>query len=183
MNLFILLSVLLFRPGNNVDTSSIYQLQFAGIDSNAINMSSYAGKHIILYEFDAAHPDKIQMTSLDTLYKQSSNNLAIIAIPVKDFDSADISKDSLKALLRDSFQISYPVTDISQARKASAAQQHPLLDWVTHLEKNNHFDDDIAEDGYMFVISDKGVLYSIVKKDISPTGSIMQQVLSNQPNE
>jgi glutathione peroxidase-family protein len=183
MNLFILLSALLLHPGNYTDTSSIYQLQFAGIDSNTIDMSSYVGKHIILYEFDAVHPDKTQMTSLDTLYKQNSNNLAVIAIPVKDFDSADISKDGLKSLLRDSFQVSYPVTDISLAKKAATTQQHPLLGWVTHLEKNNHFDDEIAEDGYMFVISDRGVLYSIVKKEISPTSPIMQQVLSNQPNE
>src|ERR1700759_1705170 len=118
MNLFILLSAFLLHPGNYTDTSGIYQLQFAGIDSNTIDMSSYVGKHIILYEFDAVHPDKTQMTSLDILYKQNSDNLAIIAVPVKDFYSTEISKDSLKALLRDSFQISYPVTDISLAKKA-----------------------------------------------------------------
>jgi hypothetical protein len=34
----------------------------------------------------------------------------------------------------------------------------------------------------MFVISNTGMLYSILKKEFSPTGTLMQQILDNQPS-
>lgn len=181
MNFVILLSSLLLSVSGYTDTSSVYQLNFNDIDGSIVNMSSYVGKQIIVYEFNAASPDKGQMIALDSLVK-SRSNLAVIAIPVQDFDSTAISEDSLRTLLKDSFQLSYLVTDISNAKKSDSASQHPLLDWMTHVEKNMHFDDDIVADGYMFVISDAGILYSILKKEFSPTGTMMQQILGNQPS-
>ena len=180
MNLLILVSTLFFQTTNYADTSSIYQLQLKSIDNHIIDMSLYRGKQIIFYEFDAADPDKGQMVSLDSLFK-SKTNLVVIAIPVQDFNNTVVSTDSLNRLLRDSFQVSYPVTDLSMAKKSAGPQQHPLLDWATHLEKNEHFNDDVNEDGYMYVISTTGILYSIVKKEISATGPIMQQILNNEP--
>ena len=165
----------------HTDTSSIYQLQFEGIDNNIIDMSSYINEQIIVFEFDAANPDRQQIIALDSLYK-NSNNLVIIAVPVKDFDSTAISNDSLRIILKDSLQVSYPVTGISLAQKDSPGQ-HPLLNWVTHLESNNHFNDDINDAGYMFVISKTGILYSIMEKEISPSGATMQEIIINQPLE
>jgi len=180
MNILIVISTLLLCPANHVDTSGIYQLQFKNIEGNNIDMSSYKGKQIILYEFNAANPDRDQMIELDSLFK-SKSNLMVIAIPVKDFSGTSVSIASLNALLKDSLQLSYPVADLSMAGKTAAAQQHTLLDWVTHVEKNEHFNDDIDDEGYMFVISNTGILYSIMKKEINPTGSVMQEVLSNGP--
>lgn len=178
--LLVLLSILFFSflPPE----SSLYDMQFKSLDTGTIDMSSYKSKKLIIVEFHAGKPNYAQLLSLDTLYRQHKNNLSVIAVPVADFGQAMPEKDLIK-LVRDSLKLSYPVTAVSNAQKKQGYGQHSLLQWLTSKAKNRHFDADVEEEGQLYVISETGILYAVLKQKISPTGSMMQEVLGRQVTE
>lgn len=162
------------------DDSNVYRLHFKGIDSTVINMSDFAGKQILVVEFETSAPDRKYLLSLDSLYKSRSNSLQVIGVPVNNSDTAT-QKSDLVNLFRDSLEISFIITDISKAKKSSNNNQHALLKWLTNVSSNRHFDNDIEDNGRMFVISRRGILYASLGRLTILNGRTMQQILENEP--
>lgn len=173
--LFVLSAVHCFAQ----DSTNVYKIRFKAIDSSNINMSDYAGKQILVVEFDALNPNSAQLQSLDSLAKSRSGSLQVIGIPVNNTDTS-ISKKTLIKLLRDTLRLSFVISDMGHANKSSNSQ-HTLLKWITHVSSNTHFDSDIIDDGRMFMISQAGVLYASLGSITSINGARMLQVLNNQP--
>lgn len=161
------------------DIGNVYNLRFKAIDSSNINMSVYSGTQILVVEFDAVNPDRTELVSLDSLYKSKNGSLQVIGIPVNNTDTLISRKDLIK-LLRDSLAVAFVISDFGHAKKSSN-NQHLLLSWITHVRSNTHFDDDIVDDGRMFMISRSGVLYASLGNLSYKNAAVMQQVLNNQP--
>lgn len=159
--------------------SSFYQLQCKDLDQHTINLTAFRGKKVIVTEFDAGKPDRNQLLSLDSLYRQHASSLAVIAVPVEDF-SAAMPVKTLKGLLIDTLKLSYPIAAIGKAQKKNANNQYQLLQWLTNKSLNRHFDRDIDEAGQLFVVSESGVLYATLKHQAWPTGSLVKEVLGRQ---
>jgi glutathione peroxidase len=162
--------------------SNLYTLSFEDLDGTQINMSDYRGKKIIIVEYDAANPDRKQLLSLDSLYKNNISSLVVIAIPVSDFGS-NPANAAIKKLWRDTLKLSYTVTKISKAKKATGAAQHKLLRWVTGKDMNNHFDTDIDNDGELFVISEQGRLFANLKNKPDMMGWVMKNILNQHVSD
>jgi glutathione peroxidase len=157
--------------------SNLYEISFEGLDNNQINMLDYKGKKIIIVECDAAKPDRKQLLALDTLYKNDSSRLVVIAIPVSDFGS-NPSKAEIKKLWQDTLKLSYVITKISKAKKTNGSAQHKVLRWLTGKDQNNHFDTDVDNDGELFVISEQGRLFACLKEKPDLNGRMMKNILS-----
>lgn len=163
------------------DSGSLYQIEFKDITGiDLIRMSNYTGKKLVVLEFNAASPDAFQLKSLDTLYKSSKGQFEVIAIPVNDFGTP-MESNALKSMLKDSLRLTYLIGDPGIAQKSAGSSQHPLLKWLTDVNDNLHFDDDITEDGKMFILSDTGTLYAILNKGFRPNNPLMQTILNNEP--
>lgn len=130
--------------------------------------------------FQASTPDRKQLLSLDSLYKSRSSSLQVIGVPVSNSD-ATIQKSALIKLLRDTLGISFIVSDIGKAKKSFNNNQHALLNWITHVSSNKHFDKDIADDGQMFLITRTGILYATLGRLTILDGIAMEEVLDNEP--
>ena len=180
---FIIVTILNSAVIGQQQTPSLYQLSFAGLDKDQINMSDYKGKKIIVVECDAAKPDKQELLFLDSLYKSRKSNLVVIAIPVEDFGQTPQEKE-LKKLWRDTLKLSFPVAKISKAKKANGAAQHKLLNWLTNKNQNNHFEEDVDADGQAFVISESGSVYSCLKdKKYVTNTQIINLILEQKPQD
>ena len=181
MNLLSLLlcSVLMYQPYQN--TSRLYDLQFNTLDSSAVvSMSNFEGRQLIIIEFDASNPDRLRLQSLDTLYRNSNGLLSVIAVPAQDFGTP-MPYESLKSFLRDTLELSYMISDVAYTQKAAGAAQHALFKWLTNVNENLHFDDDITDEGQMFVISEAGILYAVLHNNLRPNDPLMQSILNIQP--
>ena len=157
-----------------------YQLQFQGLGSNMIQLSSFAGKPTVVFEFKASNSSASQLQSLDTLYRNSHGQLNVIAIPVQDFGAVSAA-DSLN-LLVSSLGLSYSIAGTGYAQKSSGLNQQVLLRWITHVGSNGHFDEDISEEGDIFIISATGILYATLSRTFSCNGPEIKQVLNNPPS-
>lgn len=163
------------------DSGNLYQIEFKDITGiNLIRMSDYIGKKIVILEFNAASPDASKLKSLDTLYRGSKGQFEVIAIPVNDFGTP-LERKALESLLKDSLGLTYLFSDSGIAQKSAGSSQHPLLKWLTDVNDNLHFNDDITEDDKMFILSDAGTLYAILNKDFRPNNPLMQTILNNEP--
>ncbi|MCW3110037.1 MAG: hypothetical protein JWQ09_4543 [Segetibacter sp.] len=167
--------------GSAQDTANVYGLSFKSINSTVVNMFDFAGKQILVVEFAASSPDRRQLVLLDSLYKRKSRSLQVIGIPVNNSDTA-IEKNDLVKLLRDSLRLSFIICDVSKAKKNANSNQHVLLKWFTHKSSNKHFDNDISDDGRMFLISRNGILYASLGRLTSLSGTSFEQVLYNEPS-
>ncbi|WP_157576811.1 hypothetical protein [Asinibacterium sp. OR53] len=160
-----------FSPFN----SSLYQLSCKGIDHQLINLAAFKGRKILIAVIDAGKLNRTQLLSLDSL--QHSGPVAVIAVPVTDFNGA-LPEVQLRSLLQDSLKLSFPVTEISKAQKKQGSGQTPLLGWLTHRLQNGHFDQDIEEAGQLFVISESGVLYATLKGIGLPNGGVVRDIIA-----
>src|SRR5437016_2445425 len=74
-----------------ITVSSVYDISVTSLDGTTINLSSYRGKKILVYEFDGSSPDSSQLRYLDSL--QRIDSLQVIAIPATDFGSSASLQD------------------------------------------------------------------------------------------
>lgn len=154
--------------------SSIYDIQLKDLDNNSITLSSYKGKKILVYSFNANNPNSAQLLYLDSLQK-GNNFLSVLAVPATDF-SANFSEPSLKGL-RDSLSLSFLFTKPALVKKNDKELQSPLMKWLTKVSENTHFDRDVEADEQFFIINEKGTLYGVLGKGVP------KQVISKVLNE
>ena len=157
---------------------SVYNISFKDIQGNQVTLQSFSGKKMLIAVLDAAHPDEMFLKKLDTLYRNNSSTLQVIAVPVSDFGRA-ISHKKLTALYN-RLQLGFILSQTAKGKKANGAQQHPALYWLTHSISNTHFDNDVEEPGQLFVISETGDLFAVMNSKASPTSAAMARVISRQ---
>jgi glutathione peroxidase len=157
----------------------LYQVQCKGIDQQPINLAAFKGKKILIAIIDAGKPNREQLLSLDSLYRQNTGSLAVIAVPVNDFNGT-LPQQQLKGLLFDTLKLSFPVTEIGGAQKKQGASQYPLLQWLTHRLQNGHFDQDVEEANQLYVINESGVLYATLRRFGLPNGNVVKNIIAKQ---
>jgi glutathione peroxidase-family protein len=155
----------------------LYSIHFKSLDNAEISLSAYQGKQILVAEFDASRPDRQFLLSLDSLYQGHGGQLVVIVIPVQDFGTA-LSAGDLSALMKN-IGVHYLVSESSYAQKAKGNMQHPLLRWVTDKNFNTHFDNDITQEGEIFLFNKKGRVYARFNKSIP--GPVVQRIINREP--
>ncbi|SDX69911.1 glutathione peroxidase [Hydrobacter penzbergensis] len=178
----ILLLLFVFICSYSIPEKSIYALKFKSLDREDIDMASYKGKKILVAVFNAGNPDRKLLRSLDTLFRETQTILSIIAVPAEDFSTA-MPEKMLVSLLRDSLNLSYPVTAIRRVKKNNENAQHPLLQWLTSKDNNQHFDEDVEDGGQMYIVNETGILFANIKKGVFPTEKLIKDILGQQVYE
>ncbi len=155
--------------------TSIYSISLQTIDGNNVSLSSYQGKKLIIIEFNAQDPASGQLQYFDSLHML--DNIRVVAVPAVDFGEIN-SVDQIKNM-RDSLNLHLVITMPSAVKRTSGAEQHPLFNWLTHVNSNGHFDNDVEETGQIFIIGAQGTLYSLLKKETPHSviaGALNQQI-------
>jgi glutathione peroxidase len=173
ISLFIMLAPLISLSQNQ----SVYNIKSKSLDKGNIQLADYTGKKIIITVFDAAEPDKAYLLSLDTLYRANKGKLTVIAIPVEDFH-ANADEKKLKKQLFSDWGISYPICAVSKAKKQHGNNQQELLQWLTRKEMNKKIDKDVQNDGEIFVLNEKGLLYARLTQKINVHNPFFLKILS-----
>jgi glutathione peroxidase len=152
--------------------SSIYEISIQTAEGSSINLSSYSGKKLVVIEFNPDNYDSAQLRMLDTL-QRSNASLQIIAVPTKDFGSS-ASAESIQNI-KETLNLSFILTLPAFVKKASGADQQELFKWLTHVDQNDHFDNEVDNAGQFYLISGSGNLYTVMV--IAPDASIIKQTI------
>jgi glutathione peroxidase len=157
--------------------SSLYDIQIQTIDGNTMNLSAYQGKKIILVEFDAVNPDTGQLQWLDSI-QTGYDSVIVIAIPAIDFSGTG-NEESLR-MLHDSLGLHIQFTMPEAVKKTAGSGQDPLFKWLTDVNENGHFDNEVEQPGQLYIIGNQGTLYSLLTKDTPHeiiTGALSQHII------
>lgn len=158
--------------------SSIYDVQVEPVEGgNAISMSSYVNKKIVITVINAARPSVSQLLWLDSLQRANAS-LKIIAVPA--IDLSDVVSDVSIAALKTGLSLDFVITRAANVKKSAGNNQHPLFKWLTHVSENAHFDRDVESTGQLFIVSRTGTLYSVLNDDVPV--AMISRVLNQEIN-
>jgi glutathione peroxidase len=142
-----------------------YTIQFPDAAGKNVTMSTFKGKKVIVAVINAKSPDISYLRYLNQLQGKSSN-LQIIAVPSTDF--AGLSDPTRIDQVKSSEKLSIIMAKPGELRKDAKSMQHPLLEWLTSKEQNQHFDLDIEATDKLFFINESGILYGILEYEAGP---------------
>jgi glutathione peroxidase-family protein len=142
----------------------IYDLYVQTAYGGQLSMNYYHGQKIVIA---AISVDVLQKKgtlefwdSLKTAYPKH----AFILVPASDMDTLandSIAVEEIKSRASQKLVLS----SAGKAKKASGQQQEPIMQWLTDANRNERSDTDVESDVQIFVISESGVLYSVLVKD------------------
>ena len=168
---FFLFTTLAFKP-----VSSIYDITIQTLNGASVNLGSFAGKKIIVIEFDAANYDGAQLLTLDSLQK-TNPTVQVIGVPAKDFSTS--TTQNIQSLVT-SLNLSFIITQPGLVKKSAGNNQEPIFKWLTHAGENTHFDNDADQPGQIYLVSEKGVLYAMLQK--GTVNAIVKELAAKQIN-
>jgi len=172
--------LLLSSPLLAFSQQALYNIAFRDIQNNEVSLNSFSGKKVVIAVINGAAPEELFLKKLDTLYRNNSAVLQVIAVPVSDFGTP-VSNESLLAIYN-RLNLGFIMTRAGKGKKTNGDHQLSLLQWLTHSDANKRFDNDVEEPGQLFVISETGLLYAVMKSKVSPTGATMNKVISQKVN-
>lgn len=151
-----------------IKAQTVYGLSFLSLDGQTISLEEgYSGKKLLVVVLNAAAPDRQQLQMIDSFYNANKAVLSVIAVPVDDFGTP-LSNTDLSSYLKDSLSLQFPIAQTGKGSKVNEDDQHPLLQWLTRVDLNRHFDKDITTDGISYLISESGVLYGLFQQTAQP---------------
>ncbi|MEP6595873.1 MAG: hypothetical protein ABJA71_07990 [Ginsengibacter sp.] len=137
-------------------------------------MAEFKGKKIAIASLS---PASLQQESTHTYwnsFKSGNPNTVLILIPANDFNSVayPVKMENIKNNLSENIVLSVGVL----VKKNNGSSQDAVMQWLTNSEKNFHFNEDVETDVQLYLISESGVLYSVLNKGVP--GQVLDDVLN-----
>lgn len=134
-------------------------------NGKAISLKQYAGKKMLIAIVgNDLWKDKSPLLQLDSIQK-ANPSIVVVVLPASDFgnssDSALVSQDlqsSKTGLIK-----SAP----APVKKSNGAARSNIVQWLTDVQLNSHFDMDVLTDYQLYFINETGGLYAVLGKGFS----------------
>jgi hypothetical protein len=159
--------------------TNIYDLTLTTSDAQYHKMDEYQGRRIWISILPATHSaeDSAYLSRIDSIGLSKKGKFVTIVVP--SYEEGYL-KDSLNTLMqwyRLSLDSSIIITQPLYTHRSSGIQQNSLFDWLTHTEKNMHFDFEIKGAGSMFFINEQGVLYGVFGGEAKWSNRLLNHVM------
>ncbi|MGE5518907.1 MAG: hypothetical protein ACM3VS_03190 [Candidatus Dadabacteria bacterium] len=167
MKLFLLATIL--NLSLIKDSPSIYEVSVTTASGKPVMLKEFKGKKllVIVLPFTNTSADSSFLHSVDLLSRNNIQKLQVIAVPSVDdgLFKGDLPQriNFYTSILGSQVIITTPM----YTRKGAGTIQHSLFSWLTHKEKNLHFDIDVNGPGDKFIINESGELVGVFHEDLT----------------
>lgn len=145
---------------------SIHQYTIEGIDGEEIDLSSYAGKKLLLVNVASACGFTPQYAQLQELYEHFQDRLTVIGLPSNDFGGQEPgSHEEIKTFCSRRYGVSFPLTKKVSIKGSTA---HPLYQWLQQKDKNGQKDSAVQWNFHKYLLDEKGQLIESFPSVVSP---------------
>ena len=175
----LLFFVLLFSISLSSYTDSIYDLSVTTITGKTISLSSFKGKKILFVVLPLSSTDTILPASALKMMQTRYSSLVVIGIVSFEAGFKKTDMEKTKKMYKDmppGFILTTPI----KATKAAGMAQAPVLQWLTHRQRNTHFDEDVKGPGHKFFIDEKGELYGVLDPNVKITSPFIDRVIQRK---
>jgi glutathione peroxidase len=170
---------LLFSISSYSYADSIYDLSVTTIDGKTIHLDNFKGKKILIVVLPLSPTDTIlpvsDLKSVQTKYP----SLVVIGFVSYEAGFKKTDKEKIKKMYKD-MPPGFILTETIKAAKVAGKEQAPVLQWLTHRQRNKHFDEDIKKPGYKFFIDERGELYGALDPKIKISSPLIDRVIQRK---
>ena len=165
--------------GSIATYTSIYTIHITTIDGQDKSMADFQGKKILIVVLPVTKTanDSAFLKTVDSVSRNYSNQISIIGVPSVEDGYKNTDLNSLKQYYRSILSDKVTLTEGMYTRKEPGAMQHELFSWLTHKEKNIHFDDNVTGAGQKFFISEDGELFGVSGPEGRLTRRLMDRIV------
>jgi glutathione peroxidase-family protein len=175
-SLFILLFFSLLVSQSNAQTVYDYSVHTLGGQQHSLR--EYPGKRLLIVILPATRQadDSAFLKHLDSVAVTYTSKLQVIGVPSYEDGYTEGDAGSLHAFYKTLLNKNILLAKGMHTRKGSANQEG-LMNWLTHVAGNKHFDKDIKGPGQQFFINEKGELYGVFGPEVKFSHKLLQYML------
>lgn len=170
---------------------SFYDLKVQTAYGGRFDLLQYKGQKVVVAAVNIDNFKKKTALQFWDSLQAAHPKIAFVLIPADDHDSTVKGGDTPVAdsvattedstILQDvKGRVSerMVLAEMGKTKKAQGDRQHPLMQWLTNVKLNKHFNLEVESDVQIYVISESGELYSVLTKDTRP--AILNAVLRQE---
>lgn len=173
--MFKYLIAFLFTVAIATDSTSIYGLSVPVYNADSIQLSSYAGKKILVVNTSLNCIYTYQLLGLQQLFQIYHDSLIIIAIPSNSFGNEPNNDSTIAYQMSSLFNIGFPIAAKSNVTGPDALS---LFQWLTQKGQNGVIDNVLLEDFTKYLIDGSGHLIGVFRPTIEPMSSDIQDAIN-----
>ncbi|WP_207516112.1 hypothetical protein [Longitalea luteola] len=155
---------------------SIYRQPLKNINGDKIDLGQFRGKKMLFIIIPLTTSDTtISVNDLSRLKEKYAGSLVVFGIPSEDAGFKKKDEENIKRIygIKDEHFI---LTEGMKVKKGDG--QSSLLQWLTHRDKNRHFDRDVQGVGLKFFVDEIGELYAVMGPRLKLTDPLTDRILS-----
>lgn len=146
---------------------SFYSLSATLSDGKPLLFETLRGRKVLLVNTASDCGYTAQYAELQTLYRHSKEDVAIIAFPANDFKEQEKGSDAeIATFCSRNFGVSFPL-----ARKAvvvKTPEQHPVFRWLSDKAQNGWNDKAPSWNFSKYLVNEEGILTHYFEPAVSP---------------
>lgn len=164
------LFLLSFRPAED-----FYALPLKTIDGGAVNLNDYQGKKVLVVVLPLSGRDTAVRASELAELQARYPNLVVLGVPSIEEGFSQSGTQALKTLYQNA-GANLTLTEGLRVKKGTG--QHPLFQWLTHKDKNKHFDQESEGRGAKFFVDEGGELYAVIGPQVKLSHPVIDRVMT-----
>lgn len=175
----LLLFFLLYFACANSYADSIYDLSITTINGKTIPFNNFKGKKILIVVLPLSPTDTLLPVNELKAVQARYPSLVVIGIISLEAGFKKTDKEKIKKMYK-GMPPGFILTEAIKATKAAGQNQAPVLQWLTHRQRNKHFDEDIKAPGYKFFIDERGELYGALDPKVKISSPFIDRVIQRR---
>ena len=169
----IMISLIFF---NNLKTNksmqasaSLYDISINSLTGEAIDLSSFKGKKILIVNTASECGFTGQYEDLQELYNTYKDKLVVIGVPCNQFGGQEPGTASeIQSFCKQNYGVTFLMTEKVDVK---GENQHPLYKWLTSKELNGVSSSSVKWNFQKYLIDEKGNLIDYYYSITSPTST------------
>ena len=156
--------------------TSIYTLQFTDVDGNAVSMSSYQNKEILVVNIATGSPKVSQLAGLQLLHQTYGDSVVIIAFPSNSFANETRTNAEIKQFCQSNYGVTFKM---AAKNPVAGAGIQPIYNWLALVSENGIMSGIVERDFQKFLISKDGSLIGVFAPSVVPTDPQIINAITN----
>jgi glutathione peroxidase len=162
----------LFQNNNSPETapkSPIYDIAINSLQGQAIQLSEFKGKFILIVNVASKCGFTPQYKDLEKLHQTYKDKLVVIGAPCNQFGNQEPgSADDIQEFCERNYGVSFMITEKLDVK---GSNQHPLYKWLTNKYLNGKKDSSVKWNFHKFLINPEGNLVDSYGSMTNPVSS------------
>lgn len=155
--------------GQNPPSTSIYDIEINGLGGNAIHLSDYKDKMLLIVNVASECGFTGQYEDLQKLYDTYPDNLMVIGVPCNQFGNQEPGTTSeIQSFCQKNYGVTFLMTEKMEVK---GSNQHPLYQWLTRKELNGKSDSTVKWNFQKYLIHKEGQLVDYYFSITNPRSS------------